>query len=542
MPPSSLIACRERLIFFVSNVVIKELSLSYSVTVLRQQLDIQKIQTASRCACLEGTRVAIRRQIIDILTSETGPNIVWLHGVAGCGKSTIATSIEDYLRSISQLGAFLKFERGKSDPNSVIREIAFNLAMYDSSIGSNILKHVKKDRAIASAILSRQFEELLFRPLQNIAKLRSERSGGQEAVIIVIDALDECGSPDDRKDLIRLLRDEFKRLPSFVRFLITSRPEPDIVNALSHQSDSVYETVVDYTSDTSHHDVFLFLLAEMPKIVDECPRIQLPVDWKWDEKMKALSKVAGGLFIWAATAIKFVSSSDNPFSTLKHLISNSRLSILDELYATVLRDSGISWSKESSRARFSAVLSVLLFGKAPLSDDDIDGLFSFLPDEPSDLILRRLRSVLSYTPGEPARLFHASFSDYLQSPDRANDPWFIDISNAKSQLAERCFVVMEVRLHFNICALETSFVLNEDVPDIEDRVKVGIPPYVEYACAYWSHHLVEAPTGPSLIDAVSKFAYGQLLFWFEAMSLTEKFRVNATRALSTAASWTVSSR
>ena len=496
--------------------------------------------SATRQKCLKSTCVDIRQKIIGLLTAEPGPSIVWLHGVAGSGKSTIATSIEDYFRETYQLGGYLKFERGKSDPNSVIREIAFNLSLFDTSIGSSILEHVEKDKNIASALLSRQFEELLLSPLNDIAGSGSERSRNQEVVVIVIDALDECGSPDDRNDLMRLLRDEFTKLPSFIHFLITSRPEPDIVNALSRQPDSVHEVVLDYTSDTSLHDVFSYLLAEMPKTIDAYPRIKLPVDWSWEEKMKVLGKAAGGLFIWASTAIKLVSSSDNPFSTLKLLISNSRLSSLDELYTTVLQYSGISWSKESSRVRFSTVLAMLLFGKESLSDDDIDGLLGFLPEEPSYLILCKLRSVLSYTPGEPVRLFHASFSDYLQSPDRVGDPWFIDISRAKSNLAVQCFVVMEDWLQFNMCNLETSHKLNRDVPDIENRVRAHIPSHVKYTCTYWSHHLVEVPVGSSLIDAVSRFAYERLLFWFEAMSLTEKFRVNASHALLRAASWTVS--
>ena len=188
--------------------------------------------------------------------SETGPNMVWLHGVAGSGKSTIATSIEDYFRDIFQLGAFLKFERGKSNPSSVIREIAFNLSLFDASIGSSILEHVEKDKKVASALLSRQFEELLLHPLDGIAKPGSERSMNQEMVIIVIDGLDECGSPHDRKDLMRLFSNEFTKLPSFIRFFITSCLEPGIINALTHQSDSVHEVVLDYTSDTSQHDVF----------------------------------------------------------------------------------------------------------------------------------------------------------------------------------------------------------------------------------------------------------------------------------------------
>ena len=149
--------------------------------------------------------------------------MIWLHGAAGSGKSTIATSIEDYFCGMYQLGAYLRFERGKSDPTSVIRELAFSLAKFDPRIGSNILERIKKDMNIASALLSCQFAELLLHPLNDFMTSQPESARDQEVVIIVIDAQDECGTPDNWKDLMHLLRGDFGKLPPIFRFLITSR-------------------------------------------------------------------------------------------------------------------------------------------------------------------------------------------------------------------------------------------------------------------------------------------------------------------------------
>ena len=93
-----------------------------------------------------------------------------------------------------------------------------------------------------------------------------------------------------------------------------------------------------------------------------------------------------------------------------------------------------------------------------------------------------------------------------------------------------------------MCDLDTSFVLNEDVAGLVERVKHNIPPHLEYACTYWSQHLVEAMTGDALLEAVSAFAYRRLLFWLEVMSLVKlRIRIDGVHALSRAASWTVSS-
>ena len=102
---------------------------------------------------------------------------------------------------------------------------------------------------------------------------------------------------------------------------------------------------------------------------------------------------------------------------------------------------------------------------------------------------------------------------------------------------------METRLRFNICNLETSFVQNQDVPDLVKRMNDNMPPELEYACMYWSQPLVETMTDNALLEAVSVFAYHRLLFWLEVMSLTKKprSRTDAVHALSRVASWTVSS-
>ncbi|EJD04719.1 uncharacterized protein FOMMEDRAFT_68526, partial [Fomitiporia mediterranea MF3/22] len=64
--------------------------------------------------CLPGTRTEIMRQVVEWVLSDSDKNVFWLHGVAGSGKSTVSTTIAEYFRGISRLGAHLFFERGKS--------------------------------------------------------------------------------------------------------------------------------------------------------------------------------------------------------------------------------------------------------------------------------------------------------------------------------------------------------------------------------------------------------------------------------------------
>ncbi|KAJ7844732.1 hypothetical protein B0H14DRAFT_2776040 [Mycena olivaceomarginata] len=98
-----------------------------------------------RLPCLAGTRHDLLSFITTWLTtppdSADSGNILWLYGVAGVGKSTIATSVSQHLRALNSLGTFLFFARGNlamSSPSSVIPTIAFGLAQLNTHLASAI--------------------------------------------------------------------------------------------------------------------------------------------------------------------------------------------------------------------------------------------------------------------------------------------------------------------------------------------------------------------------------------------------------------------
>ncbi|KAL5480301.1 hypothetical protein ACEPAI_1571 [Sanghuangporus weigelae] len=496
---------------------------------LQQRLSPGQYDAFDRPLCLPETRVEIKREIVEWAFSDSKQNIFWLHGVAGSGKSTVSSTIAKHFREMSRLGAFLFFQRGKSEPSSVIKTIAYKLALFDSSIASSILCEVENDKDIGSASSEAQFRKLLLQPLLDAA---SAMTG---PVIVVLDALDECGMADSRRGLMKLFREEFSKLPKTFRFLITSRRETDINHALSTQPESVRTMQLDYSSAASQQDVLSYLRAEMRKAVSKM--IEIPDDYPWEENISQLSRAARGLFIWASTAIKMVENGIDPFGDIDRLVSDAKSLSLDDLYATVLRGSGIPWHHEQTRIRVKQVLMLLLQRKVPISCRTMDGILGFRSRDSCVLILSRLQSLISYTIEGPVNLFHASFSDYLTSPEHSSEPWSIVVDDANQLIVEQCFSVMEVMLHFNMCNLETSFVRNDDVPDLTNRVEVCIPSHLEYACIHWVHHLCDVSYSPYLLDKLSDFAYKRLVFWFEVLSLVEMFGRVASRSLLQAVMW-----
>jgi hypothetical protein len=111
----------------------------------------------------------------------------------------------------------------------VIGTLCYQLAQFQPDIRVAVSTRIREDPKLpTSPVFSSQFNELLLQPLRSIPSLES---GGP--VVVIIDALDECGDVTSRRSLLDVLSTELTKLPSAFRILITSRKEPNISSALS---------------------------------------------------------------------------------------------------------------------------------------------------------------------------------------------------------------------------------------------------------------------------------------------------------------------
>jgi hypothetical protein len=495
-----------------------------------------EMDASSRPECLPGTREDILKFITDWLTTPSDTqNVLWLHGLAGSGKSTISTTISEYFRDMDRLGCFIFFDRNDpshSDPNPVIRTIAYCLATFDARIRSAMSTAIENNHGVAEAPLRKQFSKLLLEPLQSIGSHSMEGP-----VVIVIDALDECGEAKSRKNLLALLAAELIKLPSAFRFIITSRAESDISAAFSNKL-NVLEKELTISGHTNESDIYSFLCHEMVSIRERHSALNLAPDWPSESTIGDLLKRSAGLFIWASMAVNFIIEGYDPQEQLQILLSadshQKPEAALDALYETALNAAG-KWDSQTFISDFVAVMSAILVGQTLLSDEVIDKILSSNGRPPSKFMLPRLRCLLQWSPGDPVRVLHASFADYLTDPHRCGkNPWAIDLSIANQVFAEACLQRMNDELHFNMCDLESSYLANDDVPDLLQRNSVAIPAHLVYACQFWAHHVEIARYSNALLRKIRDFMFSNLLYWLEVLSLTGKVNLASTALLKTA--------
>ena len=460
-------------------------------------------------------------------------NVLWLYGVAGSGKSTISTTIAQYCHDIRRCGAFLFFNRNdptNSDPAIVIRTLAHQLARFHPLIRDVISNRIEDRPEIVTAPIRTQFDSLLREPLNALPALHS-----QGPIIIVLDALDECGDATSRKTLLKVLSTELMRLPLVFRVLITSRDEFDIHISLTRPNVALKE--LDITNMAAAQDIsayFQYSLSELP-----LEAFQLPSDWPGDTIIQKLTQMAGGLFIWASTAVKFIEEGNRPQKSLDNLLCLSSYDDsqvrLDELYCTALR-LAIKWDVDADAVYFCAVLGAIVVARIHLTDTLLCKILG-CPADVVQVILSHLRCLLQWSPGQPIHILHTSFTDYLCNPEQCQQhPWFIQSMDHHHDFAIACFQIMKHNgLCFNICGIETSHLKNMEVPGISEKIDKAIPPQLAYASQYWMDHLELASNRHVILKEVEYLMHHQFLHWLEVLSLTNSVSLAGSALLKTAA-------
>ena len=123
-----------------------ETPLATDTSILSHKLQPAKMDASdpSRAECLPETRTALIDSIAEwAFDPNTHTKVLWLHGLAGSGKSTLSTTIANLFRVMGSLGAFLFFDRAmaeRRDPSTVIRTWPTNSAPYTLVSGSRLLK------------------------------------------------------------------------------------------------------------------------------------------------------------------------------------------------------------------------------------------------------------------------------------------------------------------------------------------------------------------------------------------------------------------
>ncbi len=365
--------------------------------------------------------------------------VFWLDGMAGTGKSTIARTIARRCADAKMLGASFFFSRDGGDLANVrkfVTTVAVQMAVRVPALRPYICRAVRAAlHGISAMALQDQWAQLVLEPLAALKAARKWSLRQQQPIVIVLDALDECDSEGDTAAILGLLSMGASAKHSFLRVFMTSRPESSIRYGMRCIPKSVQHHVVLHHIDPTaiDNDISKYITDHLRLIGTEFP---LGPDWPGAESVDSLVERAGGLFIWASTACRFVSqgkafAKDHLRELLRQDYSNTDPDrSLDSIYLMVLQSAlAGNYSEEQVLeliATLNAILGTMIVLAAPLDALSL-ALVSAQSADAVEKALYGLHSILnvSTVSRHPIRLHHSTFREFIVNPERCLDLRFL---------------------------------------------------------------------------------------------------------------------
>ncbi|CCA77290.1 hypothetical protein PIIN_11268 [Serendipita indica DSM 11827] len=237
-----------------------------------------------------------------------------------------------------------------SNTDKFCSTVARELVQHIHELGPPIAEVVKRNPALLRSSFDEQFRILITGPFQQ----------RKRHTIIVIDAIDECKSGRQRKELVETLSAAAQESNN-LRIFITSRPDPVIEKVL--QPLSIKAKLTDRLHDTSHRDnvkdIGIYVHQSLGGILSS-------------DKRQRLANKASGLFIWASTACRMLNDESlaiDPGIIYDRLISIDQPGAIDDVYDLVLER-----IEQVSKPAIIEMLGMLLAAFEPLTIGDLEDL------------------------------------------------------------------------------------------------------------------------------------------------------------------------
>ncbi|KAG8740896.1 hypothetical protein FRC10_003784 [Ceratobasidium sp. 414] len=464
-----------------------------------------------RRQCTPNTRQTVLESLRAWKDDPNGAKVYWMNGMAGTGKTTIASTLCSELETAHQLAASFFCSRELPDcrdATRIVPTISYQLARFSLPFQSALCETLANNPDASTRSIGVQFEKLIKEPLLRVKETIPD------GVVVVIDALDECSDGVSAQLFLDALYRFTEGLS--IRFFVTCRPAQSFSKKLLswNQTSRTLFHLHDIEQSVVRGDIEIYLRAELE---------ELSLD-----HIRQLSERSGKLFIFAATVRRYVKPDDASGIWHERLETMLRAewnpgskaySSIDTLYSTIL-------SAALSRDEFELAdvetmkraLYTVICSKEPMTIETLAGVLGGSLDR-LVRVVDPLRSVLHVSEGSRlVSTLHASFPDYMLNRERSKN-FFCDTGIHHHLLALRCFHVMKQSLRFNICNLESSYLLDEDVPDLLACIDNTISSHLSYACSHWADHLCEAGTEGGLVDSLGDFFYNSVLFWLEVLNL-----------------------
>ena len=178
----------------------------------------------------------------------------------------------------------------------------------------------------ANELASMNIEELFTHLLQEPTNIIEDPGMN---FLLLVDALDEC-EYDGRNRLLDVIMSQFHKLPTWIKFLVTGRPENQMAKKLEHLN----PLVLDAQDENNQKDIEVFLEDSLRDILPSC-------DVK--ENVHRFVNQAEGLMLYAHYFVQFVKENKETVKPedLSDIFPRGIASVYDQYFGRLQLNLGV---------------------------------------------------------------------------------------------------------------------------------------------------------------------------------------------------------
>jgi hypothetical protein len=487
--------------------------------------------------CLDSTRRELLSNITAWFDDVSEPNVLWLSGAPGTGKTAIAWSLLAELEKQQRSAGDFFFRPGQHAPYQLWCTMAYKMAKFHPAIKNEVYKVATRDDVHIMDV-QWTFENLIAAPLKALdARLLSR------GPIVLIDGLEQCqqwytgvSSWQTAVDTLP----QWLSLPRHCKLIITSRPESEIEKAFEGKDIKRMELSTDDVDSNTENDVRTYLYHRFAEMRRQDKSIS--ENWPDGDAISKLVDHTRGFFKWAALAVDDIQASLGKENQLKTIVEDGTMTTLEDFDQYL--QGVINMAYPSSA--FRSTMGTIALSMQPLTMGDLDHFlknrFPSTSEGSLEATCYKLLPIISIEGENKAiKIRHKAYKDYLTDPKRCTySGYLIDRSKAHRKMTLSCLKIMQQELKFNICGLKSSYRMNSDVEDKDALIEKCIPSFLAYACQHWADHLRGIAStekrDTEIVYLLRDFLNLHLLHWLEVLSLLSKSNI-ASKSLCIAAEW-----
>jgi len=336
---------------------------------------------------------------IDKWLAETPPTqrVFWISGSPGVGKTAISAMLSSRYLEVAAIHLCKFGHAQKSDPRCVITSVVYQLTTqlpeYEARLASMDVEKLAQDDART------MFDNLLVQPLIKLTP-------PNRAIVILIDALDEA-TRSGRNDLASFIAEEFPKTPSWLRLIITSRPEATVTAPLQGMKPFILDTDI----ESNRADIREYLRRELASLLQYRPDAEHIIE--------QVVEKSEGLFLYV----------ERVCDDLQH--GNLSLEHMDQFPQGL---GGVYWQfferqfpdLEKFRREIRPALRAILAAREPLPVEILQLIIHWQDEEVRDFT-RTLGSLFPVTKEDGCEVikpYHKSLADWLADEGKAG-PYFV---------------------------------------------------------------------------------------------------------------------